>query len=438
MNQQQKLTIEEQITNINRFLRKTYYGKAVKIKRPYELPPDLYSGEVLGPWPVYIIHSFPCKYFGKGFCTPCFFSLIPSIDADKSVIYQSLLNQCDVILDRFNELVLSKQTREIPFPQFPSFLNDKPGAIFGFTTTGTFFGRNEAPPEIVIKLIEKIALYAKRMRVNICINIETRAEDVLDRYGDGTLNKLANYLDDITIMNSIGLESVNEVTRNLIYGKNLNIDDFDQAVKITKQFGMIPNAFVHTGFFSMTQKELLSDFDDTVTYLYKQNLSPIVTFPNLCPYTLSHLLYSQGKLKLFDPRIAVQMIEKLVALNQSFRSQNYHGDPWYIGLGDQEPNPFMNIFDNPQKTTCARCTKIIYDAIRSIRRNYSYDLFSQLIKPIYSCSCKDNFENEIESEELCKTSLHDRINASLELAWEKRRDYLGLRQVIEFTENRCQ
>lgn len=424
------------IRELQRQLRRHYYETAPPRKEPFRAPPNMYSGEVLGPWPVYILHSYPCAHFLRGKCTPCAFSLIPRIDAPKAEIHLSLLDQCDRVLSRFDDLVVRRQTRKVPFPRYPDSGTGSKRVLFGFTTTGTFLGENEVPPDIAVELLRRIAAYASQTDYRICINIETRAEDVIARYRDGTLDRIQPFTSEITIMNSIGLESVNDLTRNVIYDKDLELSDFEEAVAITKEVGMVPNSFVYAGWFALSRCEALRDIAASIQYLYSMNVSPIITLPNLYPLTIPHLLFKFGRLGLPDPRDVVALVGQLVEMSRMEGVPALFGDPWYIGMGDQDPNPLPSIFSNPGRATCDSCTTKIRDAVREVRRDYNTTRFFDVVRSTEACSCMEGYLTAQEADDEPTPDILQRVRADIDFAWSRRAEYLQTADVIAFCEDR--
>ena len=341
---------------ITKKLRNDYYKKTPSINKIYVSPLygkvncDNMITESLGPFPEFILPTFPCSHTIKGYCTPCFFSKLPRINCGKEEILQSLITQTQFIVDNFNDVVINYQKRTDNYSHWD--------ATICFACNGSFFSNTETSAQTRFQSISLLTKFIEEKKINMLTYIETCADDFIRVYHDGEIDKLYPFLQKLNVTLLSGFESVNDYTRNVIYAKNLQLSEFEEFISRNNELDLGTGAFIYLGFHSMTQEEIIRDVEKTLFYLRKHKVMPVLMFPNLQKYTIPHLLYKYNKYNLIDPRTAAYLINKLIDIFNNV-STNKH-DPWIMGdpYGGP-PSPTINVFSNKKQVSCSNCSKII-------------------------------------------------------------------------------
>lgn len=379
---------------ISRSLRHHYYKTTKKNKNPYSKPFHgfIENGlvrESLGPFPEFILPTHPCDKTLKGFCSPCFFSKLPLYDCSSKLVYESLLTQTKYIIDNYQEILIKYQIR-------PRGSLDRFDSVFCYATNGSFFNNSETLPEHRLQALSMLVDFAKSNKLNLLMYLETCTEDYIKAYDNGEINKLYPLLKELNTLILVGLESINDYSRNVIYNKNLQINDFYKVLEINRELGLETGAFVFSGFHSMIEGEIIKDVEKTLFYLKKEKVMPVLMFPNLKNYSLLHLLYAYNRYNLIDPRTCVQLMTSLY--NQFENSKITNRDKWLTGdVWGGPPASAIDMFSNSNKISCNYCSKIIANAAMRFRIDHDLDKFTKAIAPIHICenNCDEKYNNYI-------------------------------------------
>ena len=380
--------------SISRSLRRQYYETTKKNKEPYTKPLHgfLENGlvrESLGPFPEFILPTHPCDNSRKGFCSPCFFSKLPLYECSSEIVYESLLIQTKYIIDNYQDVLMRYQIR-------PPGSLDRFDAVFCYATNGSFFSNSETLPDHRLQALSMLAQFAKIKKLNVLMYLETCAGDYIRSYNNGELNKLLPLLKDLNALILVGLESINDYTRNVIYNKNLPIGDFYKVLEINRQIGLETGAFVFSGFHSMIEREIVRDVEKTLFYLKREKVMPVLMFPNLKNFSLLHLLYRYNRYNLIDPRTCAKL---MTLLYREFETSEVTGrDKWLTGdVWGGPPASAIDMFSNNNKVSCDYCSKIIADAAMRLRVDHDIDIFTTAIAPIHYCenNCDEKYNKYI-------------------------------------------
>lgn len=388
---------------INKFIR-TYYIRA--FCRREVLPRKPFGGsptESIGPWPEIIYKGFRCQRSEAGLCSPCGYSNIDRVPNHIAAVNRAILSQTQYVLNRFEEVIMGNQTRKSPYPAFDKKHVSGRDAMMALTTTGSFFSHYELEQEMRIKVLQMISAHAHLNQINLQIFLESHAADIIDYYEKGEFDDLLPLLKDMNAVIVVGLESVDDFSRNVLYCKNLSLNEFERAITIIKRkLELEAGAFLFAGLHPMNDYETLLDIKKSLSYLKAQQIMPVIMVSNLKPYTLNHLLYTEGRYNLPDPRTILSIVRMLEdgAPNLEKTEKWLFADP-----GGGPPEPSIHPFNNPLKKTCDKCSSIIWHAIcgynmkgkaNGLRETYDWIDFEQKIGVIDNCDCNSVYEESIE------------------------------------------
>ena len=408
---------------INKILREKYTDKFCK---DVTLPCKPFGGsprESIGPWPEIIYKGYRCPRSEQGLCTPCGYSNIERVPDNRNIVNKLLLFQTKYILTFFDEIILKNQRRKHPYPAFRREFPDGRDVMMALSTTGSFFSDYELEQRVRVKILEMILSYVRKRKINIQIFFESHPLDVITCYEKNEFDHILPILRELNAVIIMGLESINDFHRNVLYCKNLQINDFEKAVEIAKnKLKLSTGAFVFVGFHSLNEYETLIDVKRTLSYLKEKEVMPVIMVSNLKPYTMTDLLYQQGHYNLPDPRTILSVVELLkeFAPNMIFTEDWLFADP--VG---GPPEPRLHPFNNPRKITCDRCSKIIEKAIcgnyeirkpNGLRETYDWVNFEEKIEPIHKCDCETKYKAYIDELKNDKTSLITRVLNNITIA----------------------
>ena len=232
-----------------------------------------------------------------------------------------------------------------------------------------------------------------------------------------------------------GFESSTEFVRNVLYNKYLPGDDFERAVQTIKHSKLGVGAFVFTGINPLSDIETIADAKATLDYLRAKNITPVVMFHNVQPYTIQELLFSYKTHRLPEPRTVLEILSYLVLRFPESTSGMI--DSWLIAdpVGGPPP-PKHNIFGAVGCTTCRQCSNAIHSAIVSLRTTRNIDAFIRTYTQLCSCECAARYADQLESQLKDNQTLSARVEAMKGQILGKLSDFINvLRPIINQTED---
>lgn len=409
-----------------KFLRHASLGQMERVERTFDKPNYFYVNGHDGEVPVFVFSSFPCAQYNQGYCTPCAYSGVERSNAKKSDVYASLTKQAQYIVDNFNELVTSHQSdigHENLFRKYP----ESKFGIFQLAGEGSFFADSEIPQKYRSEMIEMFKELSEKDRINLQIFLETKATDFLKNYSsfEGKEGEEENLVHDLNLTLLFGLESSNEFTRQVIFNKGLELNDFEKSFGKAHELGFRVGAFVFCGMHSMTQKELIEDIEKTIDYCRENDLAIDLMLPNIQPFTINHLLYQYGKYNLPDPRTVLEIVKTLTHSQKRDGTSNYiNGYDWNISGLATYPKPEMYLFQNRKSITCSDCSEKIEDAVRKLTVNYNIDTFNSTVHELDKCDCKKQYDEFVNHEEANKDDLRERVHQNINFAMSQKKAYI--------------
>lgn len=279
--------LTSEIVSLTKFMRTSAYTYGNIQKQCDQIPFGGSIRESIGPFPEFILKGRFCTRSLKGLCSPCFYSRLPVHEIDESEFNLGYEEQVEYIIQHFKQLVIENQVGKVAH----NFVTDKD--VYGMvcTPTGSYFDSREYPVSTRKNNLKKLVETANIYNCEIILHIESHTEDVINYFKNPDFEEVS-LLHQLHTRVLLGFESANEVSRNAIYAKQLNLKDFSTAVSILKSNDFPVGAFVFAGLFAMTDEETISDTKDTLYYLKRIDVSPVLMFANTQKYTIPDVLLS--------------------------------------------------------------------------------------------------------------------------------------------------
>ena len=380
--------------------------------------------ESLGPFPEFILPTHPCAKTLQGYCSPCFFSKVPMSSRSSKEVYDSLLVQTEFIVKNFDDIVINYQARG-------DVLKDIYDVTFCYACNGSLFSNTETTQKTRYIAFKMLADEIERRRIKPLVYLETCVSDYIRFLKSDEFNVLYPLLKKLNAVILFGFESSNSITRNLIYLKDLSLSDFEYVISKNSELGIASGAFLYLGFHSMTQNEILNDAINSIRYLTSKNVMPVLMFPNIHEYTLTHLLYTYDRYNLIDPQTALKIFSfaQDITSNNKYFSEN-RCDQWLMGdLFGGPPPPPNNFFNNKNKISCDKCSELIRKTLQHARQNHCLYKIEDIESAISVCNenCITKYLDFIKKEELefQDVSLIDRIMSNITFAENHCDEYLN-------------
>lgn len=384
--------LQREMRSIAIKLRKAYY--ATHCEEP-KISVCAFGGkptESIGAFAEYNLRGCHCRRSKAGLCTPCFYSKFPDIIGIRDYT-KYLIEQIDKLIDDFDSAVIDKKSGEIYYDSENLFYKDCEPIALCITPVGSFFDSLEFSEKARTHLLRRLVKKSDELSRDIILYVETHVLDFINW-------SKCNITNEILLMKRLhlrivfGFESKHEFTRNVLYGKSIDLKDFELAVKRVKKYELTAYAFVFAGLYPMSHNEIISDVKDSFLYLKKLDVVPVLMFANVQEYTVGDLLVKNGYVDLINP-ITVLMAMKIML--DIFGRKNIKGhDAWLIAdpVGGP-PKPAKHIFSG-NEVKC--CSNKIYRLIKELRANHEFSLFENEYRKIMSCKeHKAMFEKLIET-----------------------------------------
>ncbi len=387
--------IQKRTKQLNLCLREKYLQFLEKEPQTYCKPQGGEAVNSIGPWPEFIFHGLACNYNKKGFCTPCGYSNIPPVLEDDSQAYEALLAQTEHIVGNPIEHILDAQRRAEPYPNFPKRFKEGKNAMMALSPIGSFFNGRELPLVIRIKILQKVADVVQEHKLNFQLFIEVHADDVIEANKKDEIQPVLHLLKELNTVVLIGLESIDQVVREILFFKDLRLFNFETAVDILRKHELEVGAFIFAGVHSMTEKETIQDVKSSLKYLSDRNVVPVVMLANLQKYTLNHLLYVHGRYRMLDP----WSILELICMLRTYSAGPETTDPWFFA--DPEggpPSPVAAPFQNDKKIACGLCSNRILNIIRRLREDYDWERFDLGQMALKDCACRNEYREFLKEQ----------------------------------------
>lgn len=413
--------IKKDLKDLTLKFRKEYYDRAPDLDKTYKKPFGGPITDSIGPWPEFILRGLPCQKSKMGCCTPCFYSRMPPVKLSKEEIYDSLVTQCEYIINNFQKKVINNQHAKIIINQ----ATNRKVIPFVLTPTGSFFDEAEFPTKYRDIILEKFVKYAEEINIEISLHIETHA-DHFSEAAERT-ETFENTIGKLKKLNSrvlFGFESSNDFIRNCLYNKYLELSIFKNSCCIAQKKGFGVGAFVFAGITPLNDLETIADSISSIDYLKSIGVSPILMFHNIQPYTIQELLFVYKECDLPDPRTVYYIIKYLVK-NSDNVFEDKLIDPWFIAdpVGGPPP-PKFNIFNETSSRICKNCSKLIYETIVNLRINRNVKEFLGIEGKLQECNCYNKYIALLEKNLKENNNLKARVEHMTAIVKEKYNDFM--------------
>lgn len=359
----------KRITDMSLKLRKKYY-KSLRDENCYYATPHGIAGnmsESIGSWPEFIFRGTFCKRTFKGYCSPCFYSQFPIGKKQVGQKYIEMIRkQFDYVIHNFDELVIKRQYG-IHKNRQESFIT------FVLTPTGSYFDDKEFPQFLRIEMLNKLVQKAKQYEMNFQLLIECHCKDWnrLDFSLDATKDEM-QLLNKLNTKVLFGFESSNDYVRNILYNKNLEMDEFEKAYKEVKSLGLEVGIFIFAGLFSMNDFLTIEDVSRSIRFALDRKIMPVIMFQNVQQYTITDVLFREHEIKLIEP---FTVLEIVLCLINEVEERGYGQSEWLIAdPKGGPPVPEFNIFDCAQITSKENADRI-YDMVHNLRLSRNFEKF---------------------------------------------------------------
>lgn len=360
---------QKRITDISLKLRKKYYQSSAEETCYYSSPHGIAGNmsESIGSWPEFIFRGTFCRRTFKGYCSPCFYSQFPIDKKEVGEKYIEMIRcQFDYVIHNFDELVIKRQYGSHKDKQ-KSFIT------FVLTPTGSYFDNEEFPQFLRIEMLNKLVQKAKQYEKGFQLLIECHCKDwnKLNFSLDATKDEI-QLLKKLNTKVLFGFESANDYVRNILYNKNLEMDEFEKAYKKVKGMGLGVGIFIFAGLFSMNDFLTIEDVSRSIRFALDRKITPVIMFQNVQQYTITDVLFRKHEIKLIEP---FTVLEIVLCLINEIEKRGYRQDEWLIAdPKGGPPVPEFNIFDCAQVTSKKNADQI-YDMVHDLRLSRNFEKF---------------------------------------------------------------
>lgn len=380
---------QERITELSKNLRIQYYVKHKNESCIFDTPHGINGTltESIGAWPEFIFRGTFCKRTFNGFCSPCFYSQFPISQKATDEVYENMIrNQFDYVVDNFKNIVVKRQ-----------YGTSEDGNVkFVLTPTGSYFDENEFPQKLRIEMLNKIDYAANKYGVKAFLHIECHCKDwnALDKQTDDTKKEIM-LLRKLNAKLLFGFESADDYVRNVLYNKNLSMNEFVAACDSAQEENLKVGAFVFAGLFSMNDALTIEDTCSSIDFIINRGITPVLMFQNIQQHTITDLLFRTNHISLIEPFTVMEIVLHLIKCVVSARDID-----WLIAdPKGGPPVPEYNIFDCAKVTSKENADRI-YKMICELRLSRNTDAF---VEQAMELKYMDNYKDYCSFLEKCST-----------------------------------
>lgn len=416
----------QRIRLITKKLREEYYKTGTEEEKEVPLEPSqLTAKQGLGNFPAFYLEGNHCEKSDCGNCTNCFYSQYYSKEPSKEQIKE----QCDYVLEHFDELVLKEQYGKNEFPRDKKFYSNTKPIFMTLSPTGSFFSEKEFPKEVRLEFLNKLEEKSRQLQRDIVLHIEAHTQDVLKEKDYILSSEESEVLRKLHAKCILGFESVNEWSRNVLYNKNISLEKFEKAVNTLKTAGIDVGAFVFSGLMTHTDKEAKEDMLQSVKYLKDLGVFPVLMFANCQSWTIPDLLIQTGNAKLQEPYTVLDTVyDAMEILTEKGTSDaGYYLIPEPV---DGPPYPEKNIFFNRDDLMDITNVESIlsHEILAKFRANRNIEAFKQAWDNYRKThSSYSNYVERIAKQEKQKKPLDERLSNVIELVVDNFEQYIEQR-----------
>lgn len=355
---------QQRITELSKNLRMQYYAVHKNETCFFDTPHGIAGNitESIGSWPEFIFRGTFCKRTFNGFCSPCFYSQFPVSEKVNGEVYENMVrSQFDFIINNFENIVIKRQ-----------YGKSEAGIVkFVLTPTGSYFDEAEFPQKLRIEMLNKIYQTANKYGVKVFFHIESHCKDwnALDKHTEKSREEIL-LLRKLNTKLLFGFESADDYVRNVLYNKNLSMNEFMTAYESVKAEELKAGVFIFAGLFSMNDALTIKDTCSSISFAVNKGITPVLMFQNIQQHTITDLLFRSNNILLLEPFTVMEIVLHLIKCVESISDSD-----WLIAdPKGGPPVPEYNIFD------CARITSKensdrIYKMICELRLSRNTEMF---------------------------------------------------------------
>lgn len=380
---------QKRITELSKNLRMQYYAEHKNEACIFDTPHGIAGNitESIGSWPEFIFRGTFCQRTFNGLCSPCFYSQFPISEKANGEVYENMVrSQFDFVINNFENIVIKRQ-----------YGKSETGIVkFVLTPTGSYFDENEFPQKLRIEMLNKIDQVANKYNVKVFLHVESHCKDwnALDKHSKESREEIL-LLRKLNAKILFGFESADDYVSNVLYNKNLSMNEFMTAYDSAMADGLKVGVFIFAGLFSMNDALTIKDTCSSINFAVNRGITPVLMFQNIQQYTITDLLFRSNNILLLEPFTVMEVVLYLIKCVES-----KSGSDWLIAdPKGGPPVPEYNIFD------CARITSKensdrIYKMICELRLSRDTEIF---IKQALELKCTNNYKEYCNFINECST-----------------------------------
>ena len=394
--------ISERLTRIKRILvPDSFIEDPPKAGEP---PQILCKSESVGPWGSFYPMT-RCANAMAGLCSVCGYTTLRR-DIPPEEVVKSVRDQFESLMKNFEDYVINNNNGKI---YAPGIINP---VGFTFSPTGSYFAEAELPSNLRVYILRRfVEEMEKYPDLNLVLTIEAHARDVVGKIKSGYFDSDVGR-DEIDLLRKLkanvilGFESSNDLVRNGLYNKGLNISDFERSVEELHKHGLEVGAFVFCGLPPMTDIEAKNDALSTTNYLSERGVYPVLMFGNIQTNTITDLLFEDGKYKMLEPFTVADTIAGMLAILQNGENKNWLVPDPVIG----PPEPESHIFN--RGITETDTNQKIHKMLRDLRNSRDVKTYLSQLKALHQKDEYNKYKKELlrQEEEVAGRSLLGRID----------------------------
>lgn len=235
---------------------------------------------------------------------------------------------------------------------------------------GSFFPDSELPTEFQKYVCQQIAQHsnARQLFVEAYPSFISRSK----------LKQTLEHLNGKDLLVGIGFESRDSRVRNDLLNKSIDLDLFENKIKMMQELGVQSFVYVFLKAHELTEWQAYKDAINTISYLHSLGVNEI---------TLSCAFVPEGTKLEKEYRSGNFRPPWLWTILDIMKEAEKNNWPLIIGGFDDTPPPIAG------PSNCEKCNSIIFDLINQSRKT------GKLIpNKIPSCSCHSLWEEEMKNK----------------------------------------
>jgi hypothetical protein len=192
-----------------------------------------------------------------------------------------------------------------------------------------------------------------------------------------------NYLGDKKLTVAIGLQSADDLVRELAVNSTCTKPSFEKAVSLLKKNNYIAQTFLIIRPPFLLEREAIEDVVDSIKYLASLGIAdPILCATRVAPNTIVELLY---KAKKFRPPWLWTIVEILKRCKQEVPNSNPR-----VAVSELYPERKN---DFTYTNNCSKCSNKIAGLLETFNIQRNIEVFNSL-----TCACFKDYQNFLKNE----------------------------------------